>query len=171
MDIKGDTLNCAVCLQDLTENTEITKCNHMFHSECIAPLRSCPYCRTFLKEIINELKFMADGTQQTYMRAPHADPNGYLIPMSEATLEVTFGSPWQSFWENSSGANMVLANFVQSADFIIQNAEIPRGMQLTYEYSNGTVQPVIDLDGSFIQRMYMVRPPRLMITDSGEEHI
>jgi hypothetical protein len=56
---KAQAEECAICLDDIdgirTDNVDVLKCGHIFHSDCMARwekqckersfVRTCPYCR------------------------------------------------------------------------------------------------------------------------------
>lgn len=45
---------CPICLEEMAVNVAVTKCQHMFHTECLMRCASksntCPLCRTQLFE-------------------------------------------------------------------------------------------------------------------------
>ena len=47
--IKSNNQECSVCCSPIVDNFYITKCNHVFHLECIVPWytrqNTCPLCR------------------------------------------------------------------------------------------------------------------------------
>lgn len=47
--VKNNNPECSVCCSPITDNFYITKCNHVFHLECIVPWytrqNTCPLCR------------------------------------------------------------------------------------------------------------------------------
>jgi|SouAtlMetagenome_1021521.scaffolds.fasta_scaffold02101_2 hypothetical protein len=47
-------MHCAVCLQECTQNVEITVCNHTFHKLCLQDWfrykTTCPLCKTNIKD-------------------------------------------------------------------------------------------------------------------------
>lgn len=48
-----DSIECVICLSDITTNMVKTKCNHRFHSKCLVQWKkranTCPCCRNVLK--------------------------------------------------------------------------------------------------------------------------
>ena len=63
----GKDYICSICLENLNDEINITKCGHIFHYKCIANainqnINECPNCRSNLrtgekKKVINEIRY------------------------------------------------------------------------------------------------------------------
>lgn len=93
-----DNTECVICLEKIKTNFVQTKCNHYFHTECLAPWKaksdSCPCCRNSMtagREIANQLSTSPNMSRfeeiQNDMRSTYYDAfNNILSNMSTLNL-------------------------------------------------------------------------------------
>lgn len=95
--IDEDIKECSICIEKILDNdTHITKCNHIFHTECINKWfesnNNCPYCRTELKQLQNTVQTNLNTDIYNISNNPFAlypqnyEPSGTVNPYRTSLL-------------------------------------------------------------------------------------
>lgn len=81
-------MECSICFETLEDgNKYTTKCNHVFHLNCIKDLKECPLCREYSFKIIADKRREYASSFNTIIEGYQF---GYMVPKPKQLIVKTY---------------------------------------------------------------------------------